>query len=306
MMHGIGEEDFGLDLVGFELFDPDETEGPSYPYIFTRWARSQLLSHLGTREKWFASVTLRQQADELNQRRHTFAKHKFRLMTAGDGARIVRGLVSSVYAEIADTEVMEAIIELLPNGEVLSHYSGKTDRAFYAYVVSPQKLTIPNTNFEAYPGVVLKNSEVGYTSLWVIPTLWFPRYGSVAIFTSMPAYKRIHRGKVEDLKEDFSAALVKAATVWGDLDSKLSALSKLTYVDEDEATKEMKRMLLLAGSSKLFAFRCEQAYQVARNTVHNGHAVFDAVMTTAQKQSGEDDLHDHSAVAGALLLKLMR
>lgn len=300
-LHAIDEDALDIPIVGFDLADGEVL----HPYVFTRWARGQLLSHVGTREKWFASVSLEQQARELNERRHTFVKHKFRLMKAGDGARVVRGLVSSVYAEIADTEVMEAIIELLPDGMALRYHSGKTDRAFYAYIVSPQKITVGD-GLSAYAGIVLKNSEVGYTSLWMIPTLWFPWYDSVISFVARAPFKRIHRGKVEDLKSDFAKALFEVSTVWAEMQAKLDALEGLVYADEPEAIAAMKTALARCGSSKLFAYRCEQAYQGARNRSHSGRTILDAVLKMSRRQEGEDATHDHSAVAGALLLTLVR
>jgi hypothetical protein len=274
------------------------------PHVFTRWARHQLLQHVGTREKWFRTVPFHQQASELNERRHTFHKHKFRLMRGSD-ARVVRGLVSDVYTDIPDTEVMEALTNVLPDGQALKHFSGKTDRAMYAYMVSPRQLAIPGTGFLAYPGVIIKNSEVGYTSLWVIPFLWMPENDSVACFTSRAPFKRIHRGAVKELREKFEKALEESSVFWGELDKKLARLTTVTYTTEDDAVEALRTLLRGAGATKLFMYRCEQAYQAAKHHFHSGRSIFETILVVVRRQDGEDAAHDHAAIAGAVLTKLI-
>ena len=66
-------------------------------HLFTDWSYSQLLSHLGTREKWFQSVTKEQQAAELDKRVHTLRDHRLRTMrSTEEGFGLMRGLVSNV------------------------------------------------------------------------------------------------------------------------------------------------------------------------------------------------------------------
>ena len=251
-------------------------------------------------------MSFRQQAEELNERRHTFVGHMFRTMRVvdQDGVRLVRGLVSSKYGDIPDTEIMKSLTDLLPGGWAVRRASGKTDRAFYAYVLTRDPIEIPGSYFKIHPGVVVKNSEVGYTSLWVYPMAYIPHMDAVSVFEADVKLRRIHRGSNEALAEDLKTALKEVSTVWGGVEDRLSRLRTVVFADEEEAIERMKRVLIGAGSTKLFALRCEQAYKAGKHALHNGLTVYEAVLERVYRETNRDDAYTKAALAGALLYKL--
>lgn len=277
------------------------------PYMFTRWSRSQLLSLFGTKEKWFSSVGLDRQVEELNARLHVFSSYRIRLMKAVDEdfpVRVIRGLVSSEYAEIKNTEIMESVISKAdPESKALRGYSGITDRAFYAYIMSPSPITIPGTSFFGYPGAVVKNSEVGYTSLWTIPTLVMRQKGVPVVFESKHVLKRIHRGRA-DLNDAFEKAFKDCAVVWADMTAQIPKLASRTYGTEDAAVAALDRMLESAGARRDLIAKASAAYK-AKVRQHTALDVFEAITEACAEVVDRDDLYDAGAIAGSVLYKLL-
>lgn len=275
--------------------------------IFNDWSKAQLFSHLGVREKWFSSVSIETEVEELSRRLETFAKHRLRLIQSIDAENllIVRGFVSEHYADIPDTEIMKSALEAMPEAEVLTWYSGKTDRALYAYLLNTKEMMSLGA-LNGHPGIVLKNSEVGFTSLWVIPALYLIEADAPMVFEKGALLRRVHRGSVSDLTEYFKKALEKTSTFWGGLNEKLNALSSITYTNEDSAVFSMRDMLLRAGSSAGFAFRCERAYRGAAHTRHRAFEIFEAVLATVRDEKDQDTAHLSASVAGAVLLLLLK
>lgn len=278
------------------------------PYAFTRWSRSQLLSHLGAREKWFEHVTRTQEVAELNVRIHALRNFMFRTMKSFDSPDLylVRGIVSSKFGDLPDTSIMKSITELMPDGYVVSSYSGKTDRAFYAYAITGDKIGIPGTSFSGFPGVVLKNSEVGFTSLWVIPMLYLADYGVPVVFKKQAVLRRIHRGNASNLTKRFEEALQKTSVLWGPIEEKLSKLRTITYSSEDAAVASMREMLESSGAEKLFQYRCETKYRSAAHTVHDAFRVFEAILANVKAEDNQDDAYISSELAGGVLMQLIK
>lgn len=313
-----GSDDVGKLL--FEDADVDELigcgpSGPSAvvlqidgkPYLWTDWSRHQLLSHLGTKEKWFESVSLQEQSIELNRRIHTFAKHRLRIMDSCEpNVGILRGLVSSVYAEISDTDIMKAIIAVTPEGSYVENLSGKTDRALYAYVMSEDTPLRIEDQLLGHPGVLLKNSEVGYTSLWVIPFLMV-RCGIThhpVIFREKCVLRRTHRGSVEDLRVAFSTALRNVSALWAPLQKQLDKLLETTFPDEDAAAARLESLLRSLGTTQGFIRSCVDTYRRTPHASHTAKDLFDAVLANGQGANLDED-YLKAEVAGALLLKLL-
>lgn len=278
------------------------------PYAFTKWSRSQLLSHLGAREKWFETVTRAQEVVELNVRLHALRGFMFRTMKSFDSPDLylVRGIVSSKYADLPDTAIMASLIELMPGGYAISGYSGKTDRAFYVYALTADKIGIPGTSFSGFPGVVLKNSEVGFTSLWVIPMIYLADYGVPVVFKKQAVLRRIHRGDIANLTSKFEEALQKTKVLWGPLEEKLSKLRTITYPSEDAAVSSMREMLESAGSEKLFQHRCEAKYRSAAHPVHDAFKVFEAILANVKAEEDQDAAYISSELAGGVLMQLIK
>jgi hypothetical protein len=280
--------------------------GSDAPHVFTKWSRSQLLAHLGTREKWFDHVSIDTQADELNTRRSSLNGFMVRTMKSfdHDDLRIVRGIVSSSYADIPDTDIMRALREVLPNGDALS-YSGKTDRAFYAYVLSEDMIRIPGTSFEGYPGMLVRNSEVGFTSLWVIPTLTVVGWSYPIILQRDPLLRKVHRGSFDELRTSFDDALGKARIYWRPMEEKLNKLYSITYATEDEAINQVVTLLSRAGAMKGMIQQCCTAYRNARHSFHTAYCIFAAVLEVASSHANQDASYIGATVAGAVLYGLI-
>lgn len=285
--------------------DPETAE--SLAYMFTPWSRSQLLSLLGTREKWFSFVGLSRQVEELNARLHGLHNYRLRTMRAVDEdfpVRLIRGLVSSQYVEISNVSIMEAVVaKAAPGSMALRAHSGISDRAFYSYIVSPTPITIPGTSFFAYPGAVVKNSEVGYTSLWVIPALIMRAHDAPVVIEAKYVLKRIHRGQV-DLAAIFEDAFTKCAATWADLVTQIPALAAKTYGTEDAAVAVMERLLASTVAKKEFILNCTRKYK-AGSRRHTALDIFEATTETCEELIDRDETYAVGAIAGAVLYKLL-
>jgi len=302
----LGEEE--QDVVGATIERDRNAEGRREDkYIFTRWSRSQLLSLLGTKEKWFSFVGLDRQADELNARLHGMSGHNLRTQSAVEDSfpvKLIRGLVSREYADIPNTEIMKAVVDTVPETSMaLRHASGITDRAFYAYIISPTPITIPNTKFFAYPGAVVKNSEVGYTSLWVIPSLVVRAYGVPIVIESQAVLRRIHRGKV-DLPTKFKEAFEKCAASWTDMASKIPVLASKSYLNEDDAVAAMERLLSSCLSRKDFIDLCRDTYR-SQTRLHTALDIFESITEACASYTNRDESYEVGAIAGAVLYRLV-
>lgn len=273
-------------------------------HVLNPWSRSQLLSIVGTKEKWFTTVTRAQEADELNLRRAALFQHRFRTMdTEIPDLRILRGIISSFYGDIPDTDVMKALMEVMPDSYAIRHLSAKTDKALYAYALKDQFIGIPGTLFSGFPGIAVKNSEVGFTSLWVIPILYIPPLRQVLVFEKKVLLRRTHRGTISEMKEKFEEALQKAAVVWSDTVARASHLASIVFPSEDVAVSRMRSLIVECGGTKHLAHRAEQRYRSQSFVVHNGSTVLTAIVDVVEK-SDADDAYVEAAVAGAVLWNL--
>lgn len=280
------------------------------PYYLSDWARSQLYSHLGARKKWFNSVSYETQAHELNERRHTLHGRMFRTMRPVETNevapfRIVRGLVSSTYGDIPDGIIMDTFLALLPGAQVLRYHSGRTDRAFYAHLITGEAAALPGATLQVYPGLSVKNSEVGYSSLWLTPTFYVPRYGTPVIFEKECLLRRTHRGEMADMVQAFQTALSELAAFWHGLPERLAALADRIFSDEDTAVARMRQLVDRVGGSKLFAYRAEQHYRAMKHQVHSGDTIYESILAHAGRAEDKDEGYNRAAIAGAVLLHLL-
>lgn len=276
-------------------------------YMLSDWARQQLLALLGAREKWFSYVDLERQAEELNQRRHALSTFRIRTAKAVDSdfpVRFVRGVVSNVYMDIPNTEIMSVVVEKMPpEARALRLFSGLTDRAFYAYLLTPTAITIPGTSFFAHPGVVVKNSDVGYTSLYVIPMMVIRGSLAPVVFASKTILKRIHRGKV-DIDTEFASAFTKSASLWADFQAQIPRLAGKQYIDMDDAVRAMRGLLVAAESTKELIHQCTTAYRAAPRK-HTALDIFEVVSEVCAKTANRDDGFLTAAIAGSVLFHLV-
>ena len=279
------------------------------PYLFTEWSRAQLLSRLGATEKWFRTVSLQTQIDELNMRIHALHNMMVRTVRSADEEtvpfRAVRGMVSHLYTDIPDTHIVNSLIDTAGSGYVINSLSGKTDRAFYAYVLTRDEIEIPGTGFQAWPGVVVRNSEVGYSSLSVTLCLYFPSFRVPVVFNKHTLLKKIHRGKINELPKLFEECLTKASGLWAGLEVKLKKLREITFQNEADAIGSLRQIVESVKGTKRFAQQCVSAYKSAAHVNHNALGLFQAVLASTESIR-EDTAFDQGRLAGALLLLLTR
>lgn len=279
------------------------------PYLFTEWSRAQLLSRLGASEKWFRNVSLETQIDELNTRLHNLNDMMVRTIRSADEEtapfRAIRGMVTKIYTDIPDTQIVDSLIEAAGSGYVVNALSGKTDRAFYAYVLTRDEISIPGTDFAAWPGIVVRNSEVGYSSLSVTLFYYFPIYRTSVILKKHTLLKKIHRGKVNKLPALFEKVLAEAGGLWEGLEGRMARLQQITFPKEDVAIGVLRTTIERVGGTKRFAQKCVTAFKAAQHKHFDALGLFQAVLAVTE-HIREDSAFDEGRLAGALLLLLTR
>jgi hypothetical protein len=289
-------------VIGLRIKDREDTP----LHLFTKWSWSQLRSHLGVRQKWFDVVSLEQAATELNKRRHTLRGFVFRTMkTVEEDLRVVRGMVSPSYTDIPDTDIMSVLTGLFPNGQVVHFFSGKTDRAFYAHVIlGNNPCHIPGTRTSLFPGVTIKNSEVGYSSLYVVPMLYMAERKAIVSFDQVKHLRRTHRGQVSAMRATFDQAINEVKDYWSDLNNILVKLEKVTYSDEEAAAETAYKLVRGVGGTKAFAHACRLTYKRLSFTTHTAASVFEAIAAEVAVTQNKDDAYTRASIAGAVMLKL--
>lgn len=275
-------------------------------YHLTDWSRMQLLSHLGTREKWFEWVSKDVQAGELNIRLPLLYGRVFRTVQDeyDPDSRVVRGIVSRHYTDIPDTTIVKTLAALMPDAQVLKGVSGQTQRALYVFAMRDEPFEIPGTSFSGFPGVIIRNSEVGFTSLWAVPVLWFPRYRHPVVLAQQPLLRRTHRGQV-DLAQELQSALEKAKATWGSQQEKLRRLATISFPDEITTLGAIRTLVLRCAGSAHMSERICAAYKAKHYTVHGGSGVLDALLEHLQAEEDPDASYDTAAIAGAVLVNLL-
>lgn len=291
------------DLVGMVI---EEQEGVQHRHVFSPWSRGQLLTMLGTREKWFRSVSRHQEAAELSMRDEVLVGSRLRTRSSAvPGIRILRGVVSASYADIPDTQILSALCASLPDGRVVAGTSGKTDRAMYAYCISAETFHIPGTSREVHPGVVVVNSEVGYTSLWVRPAMFLPERQHCIVMRETKLLRRIHRGSDIEIQNAFTEALKESEVYWAQMPEKLAALEAKTFPSEEEAAEHLYKLVVVAGGSKQLADHCRRAYKAAGHIAHTGVTLFETLCEVTNRDEDKDTRYDEACIAGAVLDSLL-
>lgn len=306
----------GPDIKGSELsFIPntDNTgcllrpqEGGA-PHLLSEWAERQLYTHFGVRPKWFSYVESPQQATELNLRLHATPNHKFRTLRAPEADFfMVRGFVSPVYADVPDTKVMDSLLRAFgdPNKARVIPGAGKTDQCLYAHVIAADAVSFPTASGGVYAGLTVMNSEVGYTSVRVVPVMFWDWCGLIVPIPSGKLFKRIHRGNFDNLVEDFTAAMEANKRYVGDVGDMLKALERVVFPGEDEAAEAMYRAVVGARGTRGFAQNCKTAYHAGQFVAHNGVTVVQTVAQVAAAALGQDEQFTLASIAGAVAVHL--
>lgn len=312
-MRTLTQDLFAAEPVGVTINEIVNGKREKAYYRFTDWSRQQLLTRMGTREAWFEHVTEHREAQELSSRLHVLHGAKFRVKKlykedSHEVLREVRGLVSRRYVDYPNVQVMQDLAQVLPleKSYYLKSHSGITDRAFYCTYLVDSPISLDGQN-ESYPGVMLKNSEVGYTSLWLIPVLYTPKHGSLYTLEAKTFFRIAHRGSLEKFEEQVQGAVANTSTVWAGVKKKLESLSsRVHFASEDEALEWMRNALTSLKATKRFQNLCEKTYKEQNHLTHGGLQVLQAVGAATNPKYTFDDSYRTSAIAGALLLYLLR
>jgi hypothetical protein len=146
----------------------------------TPWARSQLGIRLGVRfERWFSNCLPEELATEMT-RRFARATDEVRLRTSrpedGRVDGLLEGFVSKSYVAIADSRVAEllsgALSEIEPPPRVVRHVATDRTTSFVIGVGRPLHLGGPGNVGECSGAILVRNSGVGYASLWIVLQLY--------------------------------------------------------------------------------------------------------------------------------------
>lgn len=288
-------------------------------YAFARWARSQLLTRVGTREKWFTPVDVHTAATELNLRKKSLSGQRLRARTVpGSDVHLVRGMVSRLYSDLPDTTVVSVVSEITQNAySVLRGGSTKSETSLYCYLVSPSYFHIAGTDAYILCGALVRNSEVGYTSLWVTPFhawIYPDASGKVTRSTiriacqASASVRKPHRGLTDsEIRSFLKTALDNSPLQPGVakvLKRSLAALAALQYSDEEAALAAGLRGLRTVGAPTTFMRTFEARYRAAGHVDHTGVTVYETVLSQCSDVLGADDAYKASAIAGALHLVL--
>lgn len=268
-------------------------------FLHSDWAQSQVYSHYGVREKWFSFVSIEVQAAELNLRLAATPAHRFRPLLLDDASGMVRGFVSPQYADVADTDVMDAVVKAFAKPEEIRTlpWSMKTDQCLYAHVIRPEASCVPTAQGNVYLGITILNSEVGYTALRVLPIMYLENSGIPVPVPQGKLYRRIHRGQI-DLVEDLGRVLQENLVYAGEFTELVEGLSRTTYVDEDHATEKLKNFVRSAGGTKFFALECERTYRAQNYRFHTGMTIVEAIALTAGANTNADQRYTLASFAG--------
>jgi hypothetical protein len=284
--------------------------GPNlHPHILSEWAERQLYTHFGVRPKWFTYVESSQQATELNLRLHSTPKHKFRtLRDAGSELFLVRGFVSPVYADVPDTKVMDSLLEAFgsPDRARVLPGAGKTDQCLYAHVINADAVALPTAAGGVFAGVTVMNSEVGYTSVRVVPVMYWDWCGQVVPIPSGKLFKRIHRGNFDNLVQDFRDAVEANKRYVGDVADMMKALENVTYQSADDAASALYAAVVAARGTRGFAQECTTAYSSSNRLVHTGVGIVQVIAEVAAKSLTQDEQYTLASIAGAVAVHLVQ
>lgn len=293
------------DVVGFEFdaLHPD----PSRVYLTNDWSRSQFLTFLGVREKWFSTVDLHTQAEEINKRMAMLVEHRFLTMRPIDSsitrAGILRGFVSLHFQQILDQTVVERVAEIMPGSTVTRALSGMSDSMLYATVVNTDvqlSFNIGGAPTSVQPCFIVSNSEIGAASLKIRPGLV---WGGSVLWSSRGLFKKIHRGREAKILESLEDALRRAQKSWGGWADQASQLSKLRWNNEAEVFEAMTPVFERYGTKKLNR-EFTSAY-MKHSGPHDGLRVATAVADIVQVQGDLDATAARSRVAGLIIIEFL-
>lgn len=284
----------------------------SGPFTLTDWAESQLYTHFGVRERWFSFVDLETKKKELALRLEKSPKHRFRPMTVGD-LSVIRGFVSPQYADFPDTEVIDALVSVFhdPTHTRLLRGATKTYQCLYASVTDERISSIELGKREFRLGFTLLNSEVGYTSLRILPVMNISGADEGDIIVPIPSgklYRKIHRGNIKNLHESFQTAVRSYEGYFGDFSKMVAGLNSVRYASVVEAVEALRPLMERCRATSSFIEASELAVYAQGEGPHTALTLVEAIAFTASRigAANPDKAFTLASVAGAVAAHVVR
>ena len=287
-------------------------------YLLTSWARTQLNTLMGTRDKWFDFVDSQTEADERIKRIEVLEDKRL-LLSRGpeeDDPGLVRGIVSRGYKDIPYTFIMKCLFDCLPAAGA-SEFSTKWSFIDYKYLhvlhVSSEVLSLPGSKVEWRPGILIRTSEVGASSVNIYPALALGRALTPVVFKDgKHAFRRIHSGgKDNELKEAFEEGIYNASQFFRDPKGlRIMRLKEIEYEDVDAGIKEIQRACDTVGLTKRFLDDLSTRYQevVGKGAINTAVTILLCIQQMANEylNTDQDLALKMPEWTGALLFQLQR
>ena len=263
----------------------------------TDWAQRQLSLLLGIRwDRWFASASPDEQADEIN-RRLGRRSMRVRLRTAqvdatNGAAGVLRALVSPTFAPVSDATLARMLARLLEPADprLATAQVRITDRTVSYVIRVGEPFSARGSDHhvvgDVWGGLQVRNSGVGYASLVV--SLHLERLlclnGMTAPIPDALCLKQTHRGHLQERL--FDRLLDGLQDVPGKLSAGVRALSEARTQLIDDPSSELGALLRLARLPARLLPDLEAAYQLEPEPTRFG--ISQAATRASQKLSPED------------------
>lgn len=144
----------------------------------TSWSRRQLAALLGVRwERWFSTTSGDERADEVNRRLGRIGgERKLRLSkdSTGELDGVLRAFLAPAFMPIDDHRIFTLVAQSVRLDDLRFLRVEVTDRASYYAAVSldPRELGQNGKPDRLYPGLQIRNSEVGFAALTLDVWYW--------------------------------------------------------------------------------------------------------------------------------------
>lgn len=307
--------------------------------LLTNWARSQLGTLLGVRwDKWFKYADPREVQEEIQKRfRKMGGSQKLRMRRYAKGEAngkfegYVRAVLGPNYAPIDDERIFDRMSktyrrQLSEISFIKDHYNkdGKWSNdhcSYYSMITEPVNLgpldrahpnqdvrriydlaeregKLPDADW-VYPGLQLRNSEVGYTAV-VIDEFVFRLVclngATVCIMNKNLMYRQHRKVENEDIDEQLGNVLTGLPNRWQIVEQRMKQLAAIVVSDPLDT---LEKQLLRMKASKQIIDGAKEAFKL--EPLPNMYGVMQAITRSAQTYDDMDRRYEVESLGGQLL-----
>lgn len=282
-------------------------------FLMSDWARAQINSSMGARDKWFDAVSQTEQAAERNKRLHIFKRARLLLSSYPDeDCGLLRGVVGHGYNDVPYTFIAEKLAELLPAGagsDISMMWSFVDYRVLHIVHISTEEHALPGTSETWCPGILVRSSEVGEASLTVYPVISFGSSRIPIVLKELPRACRIrHNGSsLEQVAQKFEEGLVKATRYFHEPKAmRLLRLQEITYANEDEALEAIQVACRTVKMTRRIEEGLMERYCALEDQPRTGVRILLAMRDMANQMCEKNELAaaEFATWIGALLYQL--